>query len=187
MGMTVKRKKDTRTPRVFMHKIADIRGGVSVASAELGNDFLHEGSVISAPVDGICHVVKVAVVSAAVEAAGTEIKVKKGHQLAVGDIVLTEEGKTAVAITAIDKSNKSTDTITLGATLGALSAGAFLVEAAAAATAGALKYEPFAVVGTGKPVESGQNIDTDAWLIGVTKGNDLPDFIYSKLKGIVNY
>lgn len=28
MGMTVQRRKDTRTRRVFMHKVADIRGGV---------------------------------------------------------------------------------------------------------------------------------------------------------------
>ena len=30
MSMTVTRRKDTRTPRVLMHKVADIRGGVSV-------------------------------------------------------------------------------------------------------------------------------------------------------------
>lgn len=49
MGMTVQRRKDTRTRRVFMHKVADIRGGVSVNVSELGGDFLHEGAVLSAP------------------------------------------------------------------------------------------------------------------------------------------
>ena len=47
MGMTVTRRKDTRTPRVFMHKTADIRGGVSVKVSELGGDFLNEGAVLS--------------------------------------------------------------------------------------------------------------------------------------------
>ena len=62
--MTVTRRKDTRTPRVFMHKTADIRGGVSVKVSELGGDFLNEGAVLSAPDNGICHVVKIAVLSA---------------------------------------------------------------------------------------------------------------------------
>ena len=64
MGMTVTRRKDTRTPRVFMHKTADIRGGVSVKVSELGGDFLNEGAVLSAPDNGICHVVKIAVLQA---------------------------------------------------------------------------------------------------------------------------
>jgi len=185
--MTVQRRKDTSTPRVLMHKIADIRGGVSVAIADLGADFLPEGSVVSAPVNGICHVVKIAEVVAAAAAADTTVKVKKGHQLKVGDVVMATEGGTAVAITAIDKTAKDSDTITLGSAVGAIAVGGFLSQAAAAASKGALKYTPFAVVGTGKPVVSGQNIDTDAWVIGVTKSNALPDFVYSKLKGIVNY
>ena len=44
--MTVTRRKDTRTPRVFMHKTADIRGGVSVKVSELGGDFSERGRSI---------------------------------------------------------------------------------------------------------------------------------------------
>lgn len=40
MGMTVKRRKDQAVPRVFEHKVADISGGVSVKTSELGGDFL---------------------------------------------------------------------------------------------------------------------------------------------------
>lgn len=58
MGMTVKRRKDQAVPRVFVHKVADISGGVSVKTSELGGDFLFEGTPLSAPDDGICHVVK---------------------------------------------------------------------------------------------------------------------------------
>ena len=189
MGMTVQRRKDTRTPRVFMHKIADIRGGVSVNSSELGSDWLPEGAVISQPVNGICHVVKVAEVSAAVEASGKTITVKKGSLFNVGDFVLLNVGDKASKITAIDRSGKTTDKITIEAALGAIAIGGFLTEAKASSTTttSALKYEPFAVVGTGKPILPNDNINTDAWVIGVTKGNNLPDFVASKLKGIINY
>ena len=189
MGMTVQRRKDSKTPRVFVHKIADIRGGVSVNVTELGSDFLFEGAVLSAPVNGICHEVKTAEVGAAVTATGKSVKVKKGHQFKVGDIAMIGEGAKASAITDIDKTASDFDTITLTATLGAISVGGFLIEAAAASdsTESALKYTPLAVNGTGKPIRQGQNLDTDAWVIGVTKGNALPECISNKLKGIINY
>ena len=63
--MQVNRRKDVRTPRVLMHRIADIRGGVSVKASELGGDFLYEGAVLSAADEkGLCHVVKIAQVVA---------------------------------------------------------------------------------------------------------------------------
>lgn len=191
MGMTVRRRKDTRTPRVFMHKVADIRGGVSVKVSELGGDYLPEGAVLSAPdAGGICHVVKIAVVAAVVEESGTAIKVKKLHNFKVGDYVMAGEGGVAYAITAIDTAgSKDYDTLTVGTTLGALSQGDFLMEAAAesSSTTSALKHVPLALVGTGKPVIEGTNLDTDAWVIGVTKGNPLPQCVAEHLKGIINY
>lgn len=191
--MTVQRRKDTRVPRVFQHKVADIRGGVSVKTAELGGDYLREGAVLSAPDNGICHVVKiaevVAEVVAEVGASDTAIKVKKLHNFKVGDFVMTAEGGLAYAITAIDESNKDYDTITVGTTLKAIAKGGFLIEAAAQSTSNTskLKYTPLSLVGTGKPVVSGQNLDTDAWLIGVTKGNPLPECVAKYLTGIINY
>ncbi len=188
MGMTVQRRKDTKTPHVFMHKIADIRGGVSVNSSELGSDWLPEGAVISQPVNGICHVVKVAVATAAVAESDKTIAVKKGSHFKVGDFVLLNVGDKASKITAIDTSGTDVDKITIDAALGAIAIGGAIAEASAASTTtSALKYEPFAVVGTGKPVLPNDNINTDAWVIGVTKGNALPDCIASKLKGIINY
>lgn len=188
--MTVQRRKDSRLPHVFMHKVADIRGGVSVKTSELGGDFLHEGAVLSAPDNGICHVVKIARVVADVAADDTAIKVKKGHNFAKGDYVMADVGGKAYAITGIDTAtSKEFDTITIGTALGAIANGGFLIEAAAESTTttSALKYTPLSVVGTGKPVESGQNIDTDAWLIGVTKGNPLPTCVAKHIAGIINY
>ena len=187
--MTVTRRKDTKTARVFMHKVADIRGGVSVNVTELGCDYLPEGSVLSAPVDGICHVIKLAKAIAEATATDTTIKVAKGHPYNVGDVVMLAIGGTAKTITAIDKSSSKTyDVITLDATLGtAIEIGDQLIEAAEAGDSGAFKYTPLSLSGTGKPVIQGTNIDMDAWLIGVTKDNPLPADIASALKGIINY
>lgn len=188
MGMTVNRRKDTKTPKVLMHKVADIRGGVSVNVSELGGDYLREGAVLSAPVDGICHVVKIAVVVADVAAEEKAIKVEKFHNFKKGDFVMLDENAAAVKISAIDESNKAFDTITVATALGAISKGAQVVEAAAASTdASALKYIPLSVVGTGKRIEPKSNLDTDAWVIAVTKGNPVPEYVAKHLKGIVNY
>lgn len=191
MSMTVKRKRDVDTPRVFMHKLADIRGGVSVAASELGGDFLREGAILSAPVNGITHVVKTAQVVAEVAASGKAIKVKKLHNFKVGDIITSALGKAAHAITAINDSDKEYDELTVGTAIGALAIGDVIVEAKAEATGetsskSELKYEPQSVNGTGKPFDPKTNINTDAWVIGVTKGNICPAFIAEKLRGIIN-
>lgn len=191
MSMTVKRKRDVDTPRVFMHKLADIRGGVSVAASELGGDFLREGAILSAPVNGITHVVKTAQVVAEVAESGKAIKVKKLHNFKVGDIITSALGKAAHAITAINDSGKESDELTIGTAIGALASGDVIVEAKAEATGEAsskseLKYEPQSVNGTGKPFDPKSNINTDAWVIGVTKGNICPAFIAEKLRGIIN-
>lgn len=188
MGMTVKRRRDASLASVMMHKVADIRGGVSVAVSELGGDWLSEGAVLSAPVNGICHVVKYAEVVAEVAAAGKAINVAKGHNFKAGDFVMSATGGKAYAITSVTASNKEYDVINIGTAIGAVSKGAFLMEAKAesADTGSALKYAPCAVVGTGKPVQAGQNVDTDAWVIAVTKGNRMPEEIAKGLKGIIN-
>jgi hypothetical protein len=190
MGMTVQRRKDSKTPNVIMHKVADIRGGVSVKASELGGDYLREGAVLSAADEnGICHVVKIAEIVADVKASEKTLKVKKYHNLEKGNFVMAGVGGVAYDITDIDGSNKEYDVITVSTALGALSKGAFIAEAAAKSTGtdSALKYVPQSIAGTGKLVLPNQNIDTDAWLIAVTKGNPLPDFVASYLKGIVNY
>ena len=188
--MTVKRRKDTQTPRVLMHKLADIRGGVSVNVTELGGDFLPEGAVLSAPIDGICHVVKIAKLTEEASDSAVEIKVKKGHNFKLGDFVMADVGGKAYAITAINTSEKTHDTVTIGTTLGVkIEKDGFLIQAKAesSTTTSALKYVPLAISGTGKPIVQGQNFDTDAWVMAVTKGNPLPDCVKKHLTGIINY
>ena len=185
--MTVRKQRDAQTPRIIMHKVADVRGGVSVKSSELAGDYLAEGTPISKPEDGICHVVKVAVVKENAAESATEVKVAKGAHFNVGDAVFAKEGAKAVKITKIDRKAKDTDVLTLSETLGALKAGAAIAEAKAAGANAALKYVPAAIVGTGQPVNPKDNVNTDAWLIAVTKGNNLPACVEDKLKGIINY
>lgn len=190
MAMTVTKRKDTALARVFVHKVADIRGGVSVNTSELNVDFLKEGRVISAPASGVCHVVKYALVQTNAGNTATKIKVYKGHDFKVDDVVCAAESSTAYAITSIDSSNAAYDEITIGTTLGtALTKDvSYIFQAKEAGASGSLlKYQPFALVGTGKPVVANQNLDTDAWIIGVTKGNALPSLIAGKLNGIFNY
>lgn len=190
MAMTVKKVKDTKLNKVFTHKVADIRGGVSIVTSELNNDFIPEGTVIGAPESGKCHVVKYALVQANAANDATTIKIYKGHNFKVGDKVFAVESGKNYAISAIDTSNAAYDQITVGTTLGvALTKDVsyiFQGVDTTGASAGAFLHEPFAVVGTGVKANDGNAI-TDAWVIGVTKGNTLPSLIAGKLKGIVNY
>ena len=187
--MTVKRRKDQAVPRVFEHKVADISGGVSVKTSELGGDFLFEGTPLSAPDDGICHVVKQAVVSAKVEASGTEVKVKKGHHFKVDDVLLLNVGGKASKITKIDTSKKDSDTLTLSAAIGEIPVLSVVAEAKTETTGddAELKYIPLSLSGTGFTIEQGDNIVTDAWVIGTTYHAILSPDIERHLKGIINY
>ena len=192
MSMTVKRRKDVKYPSVIIHKVADIRGGVSVNTSELGGDYLREGSVLSAPDNGITHVVKTAQTAAPVGATEKTIKVRKGHNFKLNDYVLAKENSVAAKITAINTtSSKEYDTLTIGEALGEMALGESIAEAKAASTASqntsVLKYAPLAIVGTGKAIEANTNLDTDAWVMAVTKGNALPECVAKHLKGIINY
>lgn len=189
--MTVKKVKDSALNKVFIHKVADIRGGVSVNVSELNNDYLKEGTVIGAPESGVCHVVKFALVQTNAANDATTIKIYKGHDFKVGDKVFAVEGGKNYGISAIDTSNSAYDQITVGTTLGvALTADVsyiFQGVATTGASAGAFLHAPFAVVGTGVKHNNSTNAITDAWVIGVTKGLTLPALVAGKLKGIINY
>ncbi len=191
MGMTVKRRKDQAVPRVFVHKVADIPGGVSVDTSELGGDFLFEGTPLSAPYNGICYVVKQAVVTAKVEASDTVVKVKKGHHFTVGDALLLKVGGKAAKITKIFTGQKDFDTFTLSFAIGEIPARSVLAQAEDVTTTDDAELVdvplPLSLSGTGRPIVKGDNLDTDAWLIGTTHGATLNPDVEKLLKGIVNY
>lgn len=189
--MTVKKRKDSALGKSpIVHKIADIRGGVSVDVSELTQDYLAAGTPISKPASGKCHVVKYAILQANAANDATTLKVLKGHNFKVGDKVFAVKGGKNYGISAIDTSNSAYDEFTVGTTLGvALTAGDAIYQGVATtgATAGAFLYEPFAIVGTGDVVKSDTNFITDAWIHAVTCGNPLPKLIAEALKNVSNY
>lgn len=184
--MTVTKRKDVRTPHVIMHKVADVRGGVSINTAELGGDYIREGAVLDIW-NGICHVVKTAELVAGADNSGKDLKVKKYHNFKAGDVVMFKDGGIASKITKIVE-GKDYDTLTLDAKLeDEIGIGHCIAEAKQKQTesGAALRYVPQAIVGTGKAFGPGVNVDTDAWVVAVTNGNRIPSFVYEKLKGIV--
>lgn len=186
--MTVKRRRDDNFHRVVVHKVADIRGGVSVDTKELGGDVLLEGTPLSAPVNGVCHAIKIARVVGDVGATEKSVKIAKGHNFRVDDVVMVDEAKVATKITKIDTEAKEYDTITIKAAVGELKKGDVLVEAKEeSANASALKYQPVAIAGQNVTIEPKSNLIVDAWVFAVTTGHALPACIRKSLTGVVNY
>lgn len=196
MAMTVKRRKDSATRPIFVHKIADVRGGVSVATSDLAGNYLAEGAPLYYT-GGKWHALKYARVIE--KSTTTAVKVEKTHNLKTGDVLLASIGdnSSSGSVTKIDTSKSAYDTITLSAALGTLEAGAVLLEAgtgleqAAEATQGlvekivTLKHTIDALNGTGSFFPPNSNVITDAWLIGVIKDPGFPEFALPK--GITKY
>lgn len=128
--------------RVFTHKIADIAGGVNVATADLTQPVLHEGTPIGRDSNGLYHVVKTALLKANAANDATTYTVMKGHNFKVGDIIMAKTAGKAYAITTIatNSGNNAYDDITVGTTLGvAVSAGDELISSASNAV---VKIQP---------------------------------------------
>ena len=184
--MFVKRKKDQHQRKVLMHRIADVRGGVSIAKSDIPSGAIVEGAII-AVADGKYHILPTALCIEALGASAKSVKVAKFHNFAIGQTVTKDAGAVASKITAIDDSNRAYDVLTLSAAIGEVKVGESIVAAKAVTTSNdsALLYEPFAVAGTSKDAE-GDFVDVDAWLIGVTANLQAPASVINKLEGIVN-
>lgn len=189
------RKGENRYVHSLIQNLADIPGGVTVQTSELiHGSVLLEGTVISTKdTAGICHVIKTAKVVATAAKDSTTIKVAKGSQLKVGDILTKTKGKAAVAIKSIDYTDTTFDliTINLNETTGleALVAGDALVQAKAAGANGSeFKYKPLAMVGDFHDVKADDNLWVPAVVIGTFKASVIPAIsteLLAELKGIV--
>lgn len=183
--LQVKRQKDKRVIKSILHRIADIPGGVTINTSELGGKSLFEGTPIGPGSDGMYHVQKTALIVTTANATATDYEVAKGHHFKTGDYFATEScvGK---QITAIDKSDPAKDVITLSATLGAeVKSGtcAFLSNGAAKT----VKYKANSVAGSNEDVEEGDNLFVSAWLHAVVRRGNAPvvnDTIESTMKGV---
>ena len=167
--MRIKREQDERTAHACTHNLADVPNGVTVSVADLIPGVpLREGSVIAPDEAGFYHLVKTAEVVEAATATATDYKVAKGHHFKVGDFVMFKTGAKSYAITAIDTTPATFDTITVGTTLGAaIPVGGTLTQAKAeSATVSAYKYPPFAACGDSYPVEALTNTPVVAVTFG---------------------
>lgn len=192
MSLKIKRQSDTRIVHACTHNVADIPNGVTVKSAELiPGTILKEGTAIGKGADGLFHVVKTAEVVEAVAAAGTSIKVAKGHHFKAGDFVMSALNGKAYAISSIDTTSNATyDTITIGTAIGAIAKGSviMLADAEHSSTGAAFKYTPKALTGDHYDVKELENHLVSAVTIGQFKESVIPPIstaILSELKGIV--
>lgn len=189
--LKIDRKKDNRVIRAFTHKLADIPNGITVSAADLTQKVLHEGTPVGKDENGLYHVVKVAVLSAAATNTATAYTVKKGHNFKVGDVVMLATGSKAYTITGIatNASDATSDDLTVDTTLGtAAKAGDSLYLAAKAGASGsAFKYAPVALVGESYDVDELSNHIVNAWTIGQIRESNIPPIgaeVKAKLTGI---
>lgn len=186
MGLTIKRKSESRMVKSVLHRVADIPGGVTVSAADLGGDVLEDGTPVGLGENGLYRVCKTASIIATATNSATDYEVAKGHHFKEGDYfaVGTANGQ---KITSIDKSNTSKDVIKVGTTLGvAVSEGAVAYQSAGADKK--LAVEPVAFVGESKDVKAGENLFVSAWVIGVLRAQNAPkvtDKIKATLKSVV--
>ena len=189
MSLTIKRKSDKRVVHACTHNVADVPNGVTICVAELvSGAVLQEGTAVGKGADGLYHVIKTAVVTEAVAAEGTAVKVAKGSHFKSGDAVMLAVGGKAVQIAAIDQSDATNDTLTLSEAIGAIKQGNALQLAAKAAAKGAFKYQPNALTGDHYDVEALTNRLAIAVTIGQFKESVIPPItsdILDALKGIV--
>ena len=191
MALTIKRKEDKRVVHACTHNLADIPNGVTVKSAELvSGSILKEGTAIGKGSDGLYHVEKTALVVEAVAASGTSVKIAKGSHFKVGDFVMSAVNGKAYAITAIDTTNATYDTVTIGTAIGAISKDAIimLADGEHASSGAAFKFAPKALTGDSYDVEALSNHLVSAVTIGQFKESVIPpinDAILGALKGIV--
>lgn len=188
----IQRKQDKRVNKAFTHKLADIPGGITVSGADLTQKILYEGTPVGKGENGLYHVVKVAIVSAAANNSATTYTVKKGHNFKAGDVIMLAPGGNAYTISSIttNSTDPNADDIKVSTSLGAEAAvGAAIYQAAqVGANAGAFKYTPVALVGESYDVVSLSNHVVNAWTIGQVKEANIPAVgpeVKKALKGIV--
>lgn len=186
MALSIKRFTDNMVVKCVLHRVADIPGGVTVMTSELGGTALYEGTPIGVGSNGLYRVVKTAQIIADATNTATTYDVAKGHHFKVGDYFAAGSAN-GQAITAIDKTNAAKDTITVGTTLGATIAANTCAYQTTASNK-TLVVTPLAFVGSNEDVTTGATLYVSAWVIGVIKEANAPkvtDVIKTALKGVI--
>lgn len=187
--LKITRFTDSRFAKCILNRVADIPGGVTVKTAELGGTALLEGTPLAyLSTDGLYHVCKTAKIVTDATSSATTYDVAKGHHFKVGDYFATE-GANGQAITAINKTSSTTkDTITVGTTLGvAITAASATVAFEATGNNKVVKYAPTVVAGSSYDV-IGENLFVDAWPIAIVKTGNAPwtnATVTGTMKGVI--
>lgn len=144
--MFFKKEKEFQYHPAVIKMLEDVVGGGTIIRADLRTaifdgmplDELPPYCVVGKDENGGYRVIKTALVTEALEAEGTTVKVNKSHLFAVGDFVTVGGDLKGASdkITAIDKSNAGYDIITLEAKIGAANVGQVLVGVKGKTTAG---------------------------------------------------
>lgn len=144
--MFFKKEKEFQYHPAVIKMLEDVVGGGTIVRADLRTaifdgmplDELPPYCVVGKDENGGYRVIKTALVTEALEAEGTTVKVNKSHLFAVGDFVTVGGDLKGASdrITAIDKSNAGYDVITLEAKIGATKVGQVLVGVKEKSTAG---------------------------------------------------
>lgn len=144
--MFFKKEKEFQYHPAVIKMLEDVVGGGTIVRADLRTaifdgmplDELPPYCVVGKDENGGYRVIKTALVTEALEAEGTTMKVNKSHLFAVGDFVTIGGDLKGASdrITAIDKSNAGYDVITLEAKIGAAKVDQVLVGVKEKTTAG---------------------------------------------------
>ena len=144
--MFFKKEKEFQYHPAVIKMLEDVVGGGTIVRADLRTsifdgmplDELPPYCVVGKDENGGYRVIKTALVTEALEAEGTTVKVNKSHLFAVGDFVTIGGDLKGASdrITAIDKSNAGYDVITLEAKIGAAKVDQVLVGVKEKTTAG---------------------------------------------------
>ena len=176
MGLIIEKKQGVKRSRAFTHALADIPGGVCIATDELTQTTIPEGTAVGKDENGLYHIVKAAEITTAALADATIYIVKKGHNFKVGDFVMLKTSGKSYAITAIATNavNEDADDITVATSLGIVAAeGDTLMQAVKAGASGSdFKYTPVGLLGTGYDVEP--NTVATVVTIGQVEGDKIP-------------
>ena len=182
MALRIDRKKDVRAIKAIAHRIADIPGGVTVSTKNLGGDALLEGTPLAKGEGGLYVVAKSAKVVGKTDTSHATYEVAKGHHFKIGDYI--GDGTKSQVITEINKSAADKDVITTTATLGvAKNPGDVLVECKG--TNQAAKNTPCCVCGSSYTIKDHDNMFVDAWLMAVVYEKNAPG-VDAKMKSALN-
>mgnify|MGYP001691846905 FL=1 len=100
------------TSGLFMHTLADLTGGVTIASTHLGGAYLYAGTPIGKGSDGCYEVEKIARTLYITPTSSKELKIAKGHHFLVGDYIAADMAD-GQKIVSVNKQHAEYDILTL--------------------------------------------------------------------------